>query len=313
MSKDDVRVFQIEGSGSQHSIAVLAEAAGLMVQPGGTGVQTMEDNEGYPIVLEHYEGRWRLLVWDDINDEEPSHIIELDGALEARRSGVDPSLVRRVSALLRGWGAKPTSETGYQYLVKDTHWGDLYVRIHPEEPRVLCRLTKPIPDSRSVLRLGSDGCFDLGPNRQAGMTLVDVMVKAIGPLIKDTKPEPTPIDAAEQEERGSSPRLLYIRNAESLSLTPSITRIRERAPHLKPGQTIFVMPGEGASPGWYIVNEPDIEQWRMAPKDGMWWRCTRRCDGLKQSVAELDPCVITDMEGAPGPAAPTAPRARRST
>lgn len=43
--------------------------------------------EGYgrPVRIELYEGKLRALVWADINSEDPTHIIDLNGAQEAAR------------------------------------------------------------------------------------------------------------------------------------------------------------------------------------------------------------------------------------
>ncbi len=40
---------------------------------------------GCPVMIEHYDGVLRLLVWGDINQQDPTHIIDLEGALEAKR------------------------------------------------------------------------------------------------------------------------------------------------------------------------------------------------------------------------------------
>ena len=38
-----------------------------------------------PILLERHDGKLRLVVWADINEQEPTHIIDLSGALESNR------------------------------------------------------------------------------------------------------------------------------------------------------------------------------------------------------------------------------------
>ena len=38
-----------------------------------------------PIYLEFYDGKWRLHVWADINQEDPTRSIDLSGALESNR------------------------------------------------------------------------------------------------------------------------------------------------------------------------------------------------------------------------------------
>lgn len=43
------------------------------------------DNEGFFCGVEKSEGVLRLVVWADINDESPTHIIELDKAKNSNR------------------------------------------------------------------------------------------------------------------------------------------------------------------------------------------------------------------------------------
>ena len=38
-----------------------------------------------PIYLEFFEGKWQLIVWSDINKEEPTHRIDMSSAFEASR------------------------------------------------------------------------------------------------------------------------------------------------------------------------------------------------------------------------------------
>jgi hypothetical protein len=38
-----------------------------------------------PIYLEFYDGKWWLRVWSDINQEDPTHSIDMSGALESNR------------------------------------------------------------------------------------------------------------------------------------------------------------------------------------------------------------------------------------
>jgi hypothetical protein len=42
------------------------------------------DGHGVPILLERWQGRLRLIVWADINEQEPQ-IIDMEGAREDRR------------------------------------------------------------------------------------------------------------------------------------------------------------------------------------------------------------------------------------
>lgn len=59
---------------------------GLVICPQGYGCCNCEDGTTGPVYLEVHEGRLRLIVWADINDEEPTHIIDLEGAKEEQRN-----------------------------------------------------------------------------------------------------------------------------------------------------------------------------------------------------------------------------------
>ena len=58
---------------------------GLTIHPEGTGIH---EGDFAPILLEFYEGKVRLVVWGDINNEDPTHAIDLSGALESNRRKV---------------------------------------------------------------------------------------------------------------------------------------------------------------------------------------------------------------------------------
>ncbi len=66
-------------------VEVAEEQCGLVIYPAGYGCFGCADGTAGPILLELYEGRLRLLVWDDINLEDPSHIIDLEDAREDHR------------------------------------------------------------------------------------------------------------------------------------------------------------------------------------------------------------------------------------
>jgi hypothetical protein len=64
---------------------VLSEGGQIWIQPQGYGEKCAIDNEGWPIGIEIWQGRLRLIVFDDINREEPQ-IIDLEKARETVRS-----------------------------------------------------------------------------------------------------------------------------------------------------------------------------------------------------------------------------------
>jgi hypothetical protein len=54
----------------------------LTVHPEGTGTW---DGPYAPILLERHQSSVRLVVWSDINQQDPTHIIDLSDALESKR------------------------------------------------------------------------------------------------------------------------------------------------------------------------------------------------------------------------------------
>jgi hypothetical protein len=59
----------------------------LVIGAEGYGEMTAQDGHGFPIVIEYHERQFRILVWGDINQEDPTHVISLEGAREdARRT-----------------------------------------------------------------------------------------------------------------------------------------------------------------------------------------------------------------------------------
>ena len=75
-------------------VEVAEEQCGLVIYPAGYGCFGGADGTAGPILLELYEGRLRLVVWDDINLEDPSHIIDLEDAREAQRRDIVARAVR---------------------------------------------------------------------------------------------------------------------------------------------------------------------------------------------------------------------------
>src|SRR5215217_89992 len=57
----------------------------LEIGADGYGEMTAETGHGFPVVIEFYNGKLTLRVFSDINSEDPTHTINLDGALESAR------------------------------------------------------------------------------------------------------------------------------------------------------------------------------------------------------------------------------------
>jgi hypothetical protein len=70
---------------------VVAKAVGeqngrnLLIGFKGYGDLPSTKDDGYPVLLEVCNGRLRLVVWADINQEDPTHEIDLEGARESAR------------------------------------------------------------------------------------------------------------------------------------------------------------------------------------------------------------------------------------
>ena len=65
-------------------VNILSEGGQIWIQPQGYGEKCSADGEGYPIGIEIWQGRLRLIVFDDINREDPQ-IIDLEKAKESHR------------------------------------------------------------------------------------------------------------------------------------------------------------------------------------------------------------------------------------
>jgi hypothetical protein len=68
------------------------QAGSISLNPHGLGLRfdgygdcTSADGYGEPVFIEHHDGNLRVLVWDDINQEDPTLIAGISGARESRR------------------------------------------------------------------------------------------------------------------------------------------------------------------------------------------------------------------------------------
>ena len=62
---------------------------GLFILPEGYGEYCAAPGEGACLAIEIWEGKLRLVIWGDINKEEPTHIINLEGAREDKREEIE--------------------------------------------------------------------------------------------------------------------------------------------------------------------------------------------------------------------------------
>lgn len=74
----------IEGEGSVE-VAVEGNGLAMLVRPAGFGDNASADGHGSPILIENRNGVPFLVVWADINQEDPTHVIDLSKASEKAR------------------------------------------------------------------------------------------------------------------------------------------------------------------------------------------------------------------------------------
>lgn len=90
---------------------------------------------GAPIILERFRGRLRLVVWADINSEDPTDIIDLEGARESERLAIncETLLQDEVDTYIARDGVKcPYCKSD------DLHCGDWDTRDHAVYRSVTC-------------------------------------------------------------------------------------------------------------------------------------------------------------------------------
>jgi hypothetical protein len=61
------------------------DSVGVSIRFDGFSTIDSQDNVGAPIYIEYYAGELRVLVWSDINKDDPTHIIPLNGAKNNNR------------------------------------------------------------------------------------------------------------------------------------------------------------------------------------------------------------------------------------
>ena len=65
------------------------EGNAVLIRPEGTGDYGSAEGHGNPVLVEFVNGTPRVFVWADINQEDPTHMIDLSGALESNRTEED--------------------------------------------------------------------------------------------------------------------------------------------------------------------------------------------------------------------------------
>lgn len=76
---------RFEGQTMEVEVSVTPNSQGIIVRPKGYGDSVSNEAEGCPILIELFEGHPRVIVWDNINDEDSTHVISLENAQESLR------------------------------------------------------------------------------------------------------------------------------------------------------------------------------------------------------------------------------------
>ena len=87
MCKQEIETTLIDADPSfdgRQPIKVVADQRGVSIEAKGHGDCCSADGHGSPVFLELHQGHLRLIVFADINEQDPT-IIDLDGAREDRR------------------------------------------------------------------------------------------------------------------------------------------------------------------------------------------------------------------------------------
>jgi hypothetical protein len=73
-----------KNSNAEISAEVINEGIAIR-HTGELGTTSCYDGDYPPIIVEWWDGVPRIVIWGDINDQDPTHIIDMSKALESAR------------------------------------------------------------------------------------------------------------------------------------------------------------------------------------------------------------------------------------
>ena len=74
---------------SPKKVTIRVTGEQVLIRPEGYGDYCSEDENGWPIAYEVADGKPRIIVWPDINDEDETIVVQMEGALETNRKEDD--------------------------------------------------------------------------------------------------------------------------------------------------------------------------------------------------------------------------------
>jgi len=80
-----MKISSLEGSKSEISVEVISEGIAIR-HTGELGTTSCYDGDYAPIIVEWWDGVPRIVIWGDINDQDPTHVIDMSKALESNRN-----------------------------------------------------------------------------------------------------------------------------------------------------------------------------------------------------------------------------------
>lgn len=69
----------------ERAVEVRIDEQGIYIRPEGYGDMCSNDGHGTPALFEFAEGKPRFAIWGNINEEDPTQIVEFEGAKESLR------------------------------------------------------------------------------------------------------------------------------------------------------------------------------------------------------------------------------------
>ncbi len=82
-----LEIADTSGLAVRRAIEIEIESHGIAIRPAGYGHKLSIDGQGSPVFIEFRSGIPTVVIWDDINNEEPSQVISLKSAAESNRVG----------------------------------------------------------------------------------------------------------------------------------------------------------------------------------------------------------------------------------
>jgi hypothetical protein len=79
-------------------IKIFGNGGQLFIGFEGYGEQNADADNSTPVIIEVWDGKLRVIVFGDINNEDPTHTIELEGARESNRKEIEAEERRQAIA-----------------------------------------------------------------------------------------------------------------------------------------------------------------------------------------------------------------------